>query len=175
MSELVPASALPAPAAHQPPSALDGLLDRALVHERIGGRPSPFLLNAALAADISLAAIILLGSALNSEGIRRSSFFYFGGDLVGNLVSFLQTFTWPLLIVAGLGIALNWWSRTRRTPGWAHLLLAGQIIPTVAVGGGWLLVIVAFAIALILWALFIALMTAFVCLLIGGMIAAAGS
>jgi hypothetical protein len=175
MTDLVPSSALPAPASAQPGSALDRLLDRALVHERMGGRPSPFLLWAALGADLALAVIVLLGSTLSSEGVRHSSFFVFGGGLVGGLIGFLQIFTWPLLVVAGLGIALNVWCRSRRTPAWAHVLLAGQVVPTVTLGSGWLLVLVAFAIALILWILFIALMTALVCLILGGLIAAAGS
>jgi hypothetical protein len=70
---------------------------------------------------------------------------------------------------------LNVWSRSRRTPGWAHILLAGQVAPAVALGGGWLLVAAAFAIALVLWIVFIAVLAAIMTLIVVGLLSAAAS
>ena len=173
--ELVVAPVAPTPIGAPTRTALDALLERAVVHERIGGRPSAFLLRAGLVADAGLVAIVLLGAMLSSDGVRRSSFFFVGGDLVADLIGMLQALTWPLLAVGVLGIGLNLWCRGRRTPEWVHVLLAGQIVPTVAIGAGWLLVGIAFALALVLWIVFIAAMVALFGLFLAALIGAAGS
>jgi len=80
----------------EPRSALDDFLERACVHERMGGFMSPFLLQASLLADLALLGLIGLGSLLHGQGIKQLEFFLFGGGAVGDLVEFLQALTWPM-------------------------------------------------------------------------------
>lgn len=167
------------PAADQPPgsgrSALDDLLDNwARSHERMGGFISPLLFRSALAADLFLLVLLLIGSQISSSGVSHSHFFLIGGGLVGGLIGLMQALTWPLLAVALLGVLLKVVGH-RRTPQPVHVLCAVESVAAMGAGLGWLLVLSLFVLELVLWMIIIALMIAACVLIIGGLIAAAGS
>jgi hypothetical protein len=141
----------------------------------MGGMVSPFLLRSALIADIALLALVLIGSTINGNGVGRSSFFIIGGGIVAGLIHLLQALTWPLLAIAILGIALNVWSRDRRTPEAIHVLCAAQAVPVLTVSFGWVLVMSLFVLELIVWIAMVALAVALLVALIAGLLAGAGS
>ena len=82
---------------------------------------------------------------------------------------------WALLGLAVLGLALNVWCRMQRTPAWAHVLLAVQVVPTAAATIGWLLVGLIFIVAIALWIAFIAVAMALFIAVLFALIAGASS
>jgi hypothetical protein len=172
VSELLPAGPSPVLARR---SAFDDFLDRAVIHERMGGLVSPFLLKSALLADLGLLLLVLVGSLFNPSGVGRSSFFILGGGIVAALIHLLQWFTWPLLVVAVTGLALNAWSRGRRTHEAVHVLCAVQTVPALTLSFGWVLVFALFAIELLIWIVMAVLAIVLMVALVAGLIAAAGS
>jgi hypothetical protein len=171
-NELAPAQQGQAPERR---SALDDFLNRAVAHERMGGMVSPFLLKAALIADLALLALVLIGSTISGNRVGQSSFFIIGGGIVAGLIHLLQALTWPLLAVAVTGIGLNIWSRDRRTPEAVHVLCAAQAVPVLTLSFGWVLVMSLFVLELIIWIAMVALATALLVALVAGLFASVGS
>lgn len=172
MSELVPVGLAGRP---EQDSLFDDLLNRVVIHERMGGQVSTFLLRSALASDLALLVLVVLGSTISADGAGRVGLFVFGGGIVAGLIHLLQALTWPLVALALAGLALNVWSRGKRTPQAVHVFCAAQTVPVLAVSSGWVLVGTLFAIAVILWIAFFALCVAAMFAILYGLIASAGS
>ena len=149
MTELVPARVR---------TAFDDFLDRAIVHERMCGGLSPFLIRVTLLADGALIGLVILGSWISSNGARTSGVFVVGGDQVAGLVDFLHSLMWPLLGIAILGLGLKglmlW---RRRLPAAVHYFCAVESTAALGFGVGWFLVFAAWALAIVLWVVFIVL------------------
>lgn len=153
----------------------DLIARRARPHEQMGGRPTPYLRRAALVADVVLIAMILIGNQIHAQGVRKSSFFPVGGDLVADIIDVLQAVAWPLFLVALASLALNWWSGRQRTREGAHVVLAVQVVPAAIVGLGWLTVAALFVIMLAIWIAVIGVIAALVAAAVVGAAAGANS